>query len=379
MPIAAATPPMVTEDALLRFKPLMVTRVPTGPLVGVKLLITGAGGVTVNELALVPVPVTVVTLIGPDVPPDGTAAVICPSLSTVNEVADVPLNFTVLAPVKPVPLMVILAPTVPAPGAKPDTVGAGPTTKFVPLDPVPVAAVTEIAPVVAPTGTAAVIEVSLQLEIEVAFVAPKATVLVPCGEPKPVPVMTTDVPTGPPSGLKLVTVGAAPTTKLVPLIPVPVAVVTEIAPEIAPAGTGIVIEVSSHAVAPVAVVLLNFTVLVPCEAPKPVPVMVTEVPTGPPDGLKLLTTGAAPTTKLSTLVPVPAAVVTEMVPEEAPAGTATVIDVLLQLVAGAAVVAPKATVLVPWLPPKLVPVMVTEVPTGPPAGLKLVTVGAPTV
>ena len=139
------------------------------------------------------------------------------------------------------------------------------------------------------------------------------------------------------------------------------------------------IEVSPHAVAPVAVVLLNFTVLVPCEAPEPVPVMVTEVPTGPPDGLKLLTTGAAPTTKLSTLVPVPAAVVTEMVPEEAPAGTATVIDVLLQLVAGAAVVAPKATVLVPWLPPKLVPAMVTEVPTGPPAGLKLVTVGAPTV
>ena len=77
----------------------------------------------------------------------------------------------------------------------------------------PVAVVTEIAPVVAPVGTVAVIEVSLQFEIEVAFVAPKATVPVPCGEPKPVPVMTTDVPTGPPSGLKLVTVGAAPTDK----------------------------------------------------------------------------------------------------------------------------------------------------------------------
>ena len=151
----------------------MVTCVPTGPLVGVKLLIRGAGGVTVNELALVPVPVTVVTLIGPDVAPRGTRRGDLSSLSTINEVADVPLNFTAPAPVKPVPLITMLAPTTPAVGAEPVTVGAGPTTKLVALDPVPVAVVTEIAPVVAPVGTVAVIEVSLQLKIEGAFVAPE--------------------------------------------------------------------------------------------------------------------------------------------------------------------------------------------------------------
>ena len=67
---------------------------------------------------LLPVPVTVVTLMGPDVAPDGTAAVICPSLSTVNEVADVPLTSPCLAPLKPVPLIVMLAPRAGG-GAKP--------------------------------------------------------------------------------------------------------------------------------------------------------------------------------------------------------------------------------------------------------------------
>ena len=52
--------------------PLMVTLVPTGPLVGVKLVI--AGGLTVNALALVAVPPGVVTLIGPVVAPAGAVA-----------------------------------------------------------------------------------------------------------------------------------------------------------------------------------------------------------------------------------------------------------------------------------------------------------------
>lgn len=76
MPIAAATPPIVTDDALLRLEPLIVTRVPTGPLVGEKLLIEGGGGRTVNELALLPVPPEVVTLMAPVVAPFGTVAVI---------------------------------------------------------------------------------------------------------------------------------------------------------------------------------------------------------------------------------------------------------------------------------------------------------------
>jgi len=55
----------------------------------------------------------------------------------------------------------------------------------------------------------------------------------------------------------------------------------------------------------------------------------------------------------------------------APLGTGKAIDVALQLV-GVALVPLNVTVLVPWVAPKLVPVIVTDVPTGPDGGDKLV-------
>ena len=61
----------VTELALFKFVPLICTLVPTGPLVGVKLVIVGA---TVKLLALLAVPPGVVTAIGPVVAPEGTVA-----------------------------------------------------------------------------------------------------------------------------------------------------------------------------------------------------------------------------------------------------------------------------------------------------------------
>ena len=60
-----------TAVAPLKFVPLIVTLVPTGPLVGVKLVIVGALAVTVKLLVLVAVPAEVVTLIGPVVAPVG--------------------------------------------------------------------------------------------------------------------------------------------------------------------------------------------------------------------------------------------------------------------------------------------------------------------
>ena len=45
------------------------------------------------------------------------------------------------------------------------------------------------------------------------------------------------------------------------------------------------------------------------------------------------------------------------------------IEVALQLVAADAATPLNLTVLVPWVAPKFVPVMVTEVPTAPPAGV----------
>ena len=59
----------------------------------------------------------------------------------------------------------------------------------------------------------------------------------------------------------------------------------------------------------------------------------------------------------------------------APVGTGTAMLVALQLV-GVAAVPLNVTVLEPWLEPKFVPVIVTEVPTVPLVGDKLVMLGA---
>src|SRR6266480_2050674 len=92
-----------TAVAPLKLVPLIVTLVPTGPLLGVKLEIVG-GLMTVKLAALLAVPPGVVTLIGPLVAPAGTVVVIAVAELTVK-LALVPLNSTAEAPVKLVPLM----------------------------------------------------------------------------------------------------------------------------------------------------------------------------------------------------------------------------------------------------------------------------------
>ncbi len=70
----------------------------------------------------------------------------------------------------------------------------------------------------------------------------------------------------------------------------------------------------------------------------------------------------------------PYEVVTTAFPVAAAEGTGTTMLVELQLV-GWAFVPLKVTVLVPWLAPKLTPEIVTDVPTGPAVGDKLLIVG----
>jgi hypothetical protein len=69
----ALVPLNATEVAPVKLVPLIVTLVPTGPLVGAKPVIVG-GGTTVNALLLVAVPPGVVTLSGPVVAPAGAVA-----------------------------------------------------------------------------------------------------------------------------------------------------------------------------------------------------------------------------------------------------------------------------------------------------------------
>jgi hypothetical protein len=146
--------------------------------------------------------------------------------------------------------------------------------------------------------------------------------------------------------------------------------VTTTFPVVAPVGTGTTMLVALQLVG-VPAVPLNFTVLLPCVDPNVVPVTVMDAPTTPYVGDRLVIFGA--TVKLIPLLAAPDTVTTTF-PVVAPLGTGTWILVELQLV-GVPVVPLNCTVLVPWDDPKFLPVIVTEAPTGPEVGDKLVILG----
>jgi hypothetical protein len=220
--------------------------------------------------------------------------------------------------------------------------------------------VTTTLPVVAPAGTGATMLVFDQL-VGVAVVPLNFTVLVPCVAPKFVPVIVTDVATGPLVGDRVVILGATVTVKLTPLLARPPTVTTTL-PVVAPAGTGVTMLVFDQLVG-VAVVPLNFTVLVPCVAPKFVPVIVTDAATGPVVGDSVVMLGATVKANARPLLAVP------------PTVTTTLPLVLDQLVGNPGMPL-NVTVFEPWVAPKFVPVIVIGMPTGPLAGDKLVNVGA---
>jgi hypothetical protein len=102
--------------------------------------------------------------------------------------------------------------------------------------------------------------VPLQL-VGVAAVPLNITVLVPCVEPKFVPVIVTDVPTAPELTERLVMLGVGNTVNDVPALAIPLTVTTTL-PVVAPLGTGTAMLVPLQLVG-VAAVPLNITVLVP--------------------------------------------------------------------------------------------------------------------
>src|SRR5258706_10147105 len=156
----------------------MVTLVPTGPLVGAKLVMVGGLAVTVKAPLLLAVPPGVVTLIGPVVAPAGTVAVIEVAELTVK-VAPTPLTVTALAPVKLVPVIVTLVPTGPLVGAKLVMVGGlAVTVKALLLVAGPPGVVTLVGPVVALVGTVAAIDVA-EVTVKVAATPLKAHAVEP--------------------------------------------------------------------------------------------------------------------------------------------------------------------------------------------------------
>jgi hypothetical protein len=348
----------------------MVTTVPTSPDDGPRLVIVGVGR-TVNVMPLLATTSTVTTR-GPVVAPVGTGTLIEVAFQ-LEGVAGVPLKVTVLVPwVDPkfAPEIVIVIPTPAEVGEIDVILGADVTVNLTPLLSMP-SAVTTTDPVVAPVGTVATICVAVQFRATAA--APlNVTVLLPWVAPKLVPSMLTIPPTGPDVGERLEMIGAA--VKRTPLLATPT--VTSTSPDVTPLGVVATICVADQLLA-TAATPLNVTVLDPCEAPNPSPVIVTVIPALPEIGERLVIVGAEVSVKVMELL-LSLSTVTTTGPVVAPLGTGTTIDVALQLV-GAANIALKVTVLVPFVDPKFVPVIVTAVPAPPEVGDKLVMVGTTAV
>ena len=190
----------------------MATLVPGGPLVGLRLLSVGAGAVTVNGAPLL-VPPGVVTVTLPLVAPAGTLVVIWVAEFTVN-VAPAPLKLTLVAPVKLVPVIITVVPTVPLVGFRLVITGAGTVTVNARPLLIPPGVVTVTLPVVAPAGTVAVIWLP-EFTVKLAAVPLKLTAVAPV---RLVPVRMTEVPTGPLVGLRLVMAGPAPAPEMVKLV-----------------------------------------------------------------------------------------------------------------------------------------------------------------
>src|SRR5690242_9965563 len=280
-----------------KFVPVIVTVVPTAPLVGDTLLIEVVESTVKFTPLLAPplhdaLPISVTA-------PAGTVTPMLVALQPENTVACVPPKLTVLLPwlaPKFVPVIVTVVPTAPLVGDTLLIEGVESTVKFTPLLGTP-DTVTTTFPVLAPAGTVTPMLVALQPENTVACVPPKLTVLLPWLAPKFVPVIVTVVPTAPLVGDTLLIEGVESTVKFTPLLGTPDTVTTTL-PVLAPAGTVTPILVALQPENTVACVPPKLTVLLPWLAPKFVPVIVTVVPTAPLVGDTLLMLGPPPTPPL---------------------------------------------------------------------------------
>jgi len=190
---------------------------------------------------------------------------------------------------KLVPLIVTDVPTAAEVGVRLVMLGVGKTVKLIPLLATPLTVTTTL-PVAAPAGTGTSIEVLLQA-LGVAVVLSNTTVLLPWVAAKFVPVIVTTEPTGPEPGVTLVMLGVGRTAKLTPLLATPFTVTTTL-PVVAPAGTRTLIDVLAQVVG-VADVPWKVTVLVPCDEPKLVPLIVIDTPTAAEAGVRLVMVGVA--------------------------------------------------------------------------------------
>src|SRR5260370_14068132 len=193
-------------------------RAPVPAAEGTSVVITGFSGVKI-WLALLEMPLTT-TVTGPTVAVAGTVATteVDVQLPAVG-VTVTPLNFTILESrlvPKFVPVMVIGVPTAPELCERLVTLGVASTLNSTPLLAAPLTVATML-PLVAPLGTGTTISLLFQL-VGVAVTPLNVTVLLPCGLPKPTPLIVTLVPAKAEAGLihaiEGVAIAAVPVVKL---------------------------------------------------------------------------------------------------------------------------------------------------------------------
>jgi hypothetical protein len=144
--------------------------------------------------------------------------------------------------------------------------------------------VTTTLPEVAPAGTGLTMLVPAHV-VAVASEPLKLSVLLPCALPKFDPEIVTEFPIAPGLGEIAVTLGEGTTVKLIPLLATPLAFTTTF-PVVAPTGTRATTLVAIQLLI-VALLPLKVSVPLPCEAPKFVPLTVTEAPAAPEVGDRL--------------------------------------------------------------------------------------------
>ncbi len=344
-----------------RFVPVIVTTVPGFPAPGLTpVIVMSSEWSTVNALAEVAVPFRLTTAIGPVTAPAGTAARSVVSLFAPKTRAGTPLNVTEDVPVKPEPPMVTIVPSPPDGGVKVSSLGGtvASTVKSFEDTKFPVDASTSIGPVVAPSGTLAVMCES-STTVKVAFTPPIGPKRTLCTAENPVPTTLTELPAAPLVGVKEVIVGGGRIVKLVDETTLPTLFTTLMGAVTAPEGT-VATTVASSFTLKVAERAPKLTDVV---APSAVPVIVTLFPLAPALGENPEIVGAAvsSTTKfvaestdsLSRIGPVPA-----------PAGTTAVICVGPSMLK-VACTPPKSTDVTPS---RLVPVMTAVSPAEPLVG-----------
>jgi hypothetical protein len=200
-------------------------------------------------------------------------------------------------------------------------------------------------PVVTLLAGTATIEPLLQLVMEAAGTPLKLTVLLPCVEPKFVPVIVTGVPATPELGDTTTMFGVGMTVKPTPLLTRLFTLTVRFTEPLgAVAGTGTTIDVAFQLVA-VALTPLKLAMTESYESPKFVPVIVIAFPAEPEPGDTPVTLGVAKMLNVTPLLTVPFTVMVTG-PLVAPLGTVTKTWVSLQLVA-VALTPLKETVLEP--------------------------------